>query len=249
MRLQGKVALITGASRGIGRSIAQLFAKEGAKVVINYHKSKKEALSLAKELQKQNNKVLLIKANVSKSDEVKNMVKKTVDEFGQLDILVNNAGILIPTTLLNSTEEMWDKIIDINLKGAYLCSKEVGPIMLNQKKGKIINIASISGLGERTAVSNTPYVVSKAGMIGLTRSLAVNLGPYVNVNAICPGFTDTDMAMLADPKRIKIAIEESIIKRIAKPEEIAKAALFLASNDSDFITGEVLTLAGGKGMR
>jgi len=202
MRLQGKVALITGASRGIGRSIAQLFAKEGAKVVINYHKSKKEALSLAKELQKQNNKVLLIKANVSKSDEVKNMVKKTVDEFGQLDILVNNAGILIPTTLLNSTEEMWDKIIDINLKGAYLCSKEVGPIMLNQKKGKIINIASISGLGERT-----------------------------------------------DPKRIKIAIEESIIKRIAKPEEIAKAALFLASNDSDFITGEVLTLAGGKGMR
>ena len=249
MRLHEKVSLVTGASRGIGRAISKLFAQEGAKVVINYNKSEKEAFSLADELQKKGGEVLLIRADVSKANEVKDMTQKTINKFGRIDILVNNAGILIPATFLETTVEIWDKTIDINMKSAYLCSKEVAPIMLKQKKGKIINIASISGLAERAGLRDTAYVVSKAGIIGLTRSLAVNLGPNINVNAICPGLPDTDMVALLNPERIKAGVKESILKRIANPEEIANAALFLASDEADIMTGEILTLAGGKAMR
>jgi 3-oxoacyl-[acyl-carrier protein] reductase len=249
MRLKGKVALVTGASRGIGRAISKLFAQEGAKAVINYNRSEKEASSLAEDIQKQDGEVLLVKADVSKADEVKKMVKMTVEKFGRIDILVNNAGILISAPFLETTEEIWDKTMDINLKGAYLCSKEVAPIMLKQKKGKIINISSISGLPERSAIRNTAYVVSKVGIIGLTRSLALHLGPYINVNAISPGLIETDMAESLGQDRIKIGTEEAILKRTGKPEEIAYAALFLASDESDFITGEVLTVSGGRAMR
>lgn len=249
MKLCEKVALITGASRGIGRAISKTFALEGAKVAINYNKSEKDALCLVEEIKNQGGEVLLVKADVSKSDEVKRMVQKTVENFDRIDILVNNAGILIPVTFLDTTEEIWDKTMEVNIKSAFLCSKEIAPIMLSQGKGKIVNIASISGLAERAAVRDTAYVVSKAAIIGLTRSLAVNLGPNINVNAICPGLTDTDMAALLDPERIKAGVEESILKRIAKPEEIARATLFLASDESDIITGEILTLAGGKAMR
>ena len=249
MRLQGKSALVTGASRGIGRSIAKLFAEEGGKVAINYNKSEEEAKSLAEEIKKQGGEVLLERADVSKADQVRKMVRGTVETFGRIDILVNNAGILKQATFLDTTEEIWDITMKINLKGAYLCSKEVAPIMLNQKKGKIINVSSVSGLADRTALWNTPYTVSKAGMIGLTRSLAVNLGPHINVNAICPGFTDTDIVSSLPPDRRRIVIEESLLKRIGKPEEIASAALFLASDESDLITGEILTVSGGRAMR
>jgi len=250
MKLQGKVAVITGAGRGIGRAIAKMFALEGADIVINYSKSKKEAFSLADEINKDGREKLVVKADVSEADEVKKMIQKTVTKFGRIDILVNNAGISIPAAFLDSTEDMWDQTIGVNLKGAYLCSKEVAPIMLNQKSGKIINISSISGMAERTAVNNTPYVVSKAAMIGLTRSLAVNLSPHINVNAICPGLIDTEMVEATfTPERKKMAIQEYPLKRIGRPEEIARAALFLASDDSDFITGEILAVAGGKAMR
>jgi 3-oxoacyl-[acyl-carrier protein] reductase len=193
VRLQGKVALVTGASRGIGNAISKLYVKEGAKITLNYNKSEKEAYTLAEEMEKISKDVLLVKADVSKVDEVKEMVKKTMERFGQIDILVNNAGILVPEVFLESTEDTWDKTIDVNLKGAYLCAKEVAPIMIKQERGKIINIASISGLSEKSAMRNTAYVVSKSGMLGLTRSLSVNLGPNINVNAICPGLTDTEM--------------------------------------------------------
>jgi len=250
MKLQGKVAIITGAGRGIGRATSGVFAQEGAKIVINYSKSEKEASSLADEIKNGGGEALVVKADVSKANEVKKMVQKTIAKFGRIDILVNNAGIAIPAAFLDSAEEMWDRTMDVNLKGAYLCSKEVAPIMLNQKSGKIINIASISGMAERTAVSNTAYVVSKAGMIGLTRSLAVNLSPHINVNAICPGLIDTEMVEATfTPERKRMAIQEYLLKRMGKPEEIASAALFLASNVSDFITGEILTVAGGKAMR
>ncbi len=249
MKLDEKVALITGGSRGIGRAISKTFALEGAKVAINYNKSEKDALSLGEEIKNQNGKTLLVKADVSKSGEIKRMVQKTVKNFDRIDILVNNAGILIPATFLDTSEEIWDKTMEVNIKGAFLCSKEIAPIMLNQGKGKIINIASISGLAERAAVRDTAYVVSKTALIGLTRSLAVNLGPDISVNAICPGLTDTDMATSLGHKRVRAGVEESILKRIAKPEDIARTALFLASDDSDIITGEILTLAGGKAMR
>lgn len=249
MRLQGKVALVTGASRGIGNAISKLYVKEGAKIALNYNKSEKEAYALAEEMEKISKDVLLVKADVSKVDEVKEMVQRTMERFSQIDILVNNAGILVPEVFLESTEDTWDKTIDVNLKGAYLCAKEVAPIMLKQERGKIINIASISGLSEKSAMRNTAYVVSKSGMLGLTRSLSVNLGPNINVNAICPGLTDTEMLASLGPERIKVGIEESLLKRIGKPKEIANAALFLASDESDFITGEFFTISGGRAMR
>ncbi len=249
MRLQGKVALVTGGGRGIGRSISKLFAEEGAKLIINYNRSEREARSLAEELMKFGQETLLAKADVSRSDEVKEMISQAVKRFARIDILVNNAGVLLPEPFLESTEETWDKTMAVNLKGAYLCSREVAPIMLKQGKGKIINLSSISGLAERTAVRNTAYVVSKAGIIGLTRSMAVNLGPKINVNAICPGLTETDMIVALGSEPVRAGKEDAILKRIGKPEEIAYAALFLASDESDFITGEMLTVSGGRAMR
>ena len=249
LRLQGKVALVTGSGRGIGRAISKLFAKEGAKLVINYSRSEKEAQSLAEELMKSGQEALLVKADASRSDEVKGMISQAIKRFARIDVLVNNAGVLIPEPFLESTEETWDKTMAVNLKGAYLCSKEVAPIMLKQGKGKIINISSICGLAERTALRNTAYVVSKAGIIGLTRSMAVNLGPTINVNAICPGMIETDMIVVLGPERVNAGIEDAILKRIGKPQDIAYAALFLASDESSFITGEILTVSGGRAMR
>jgi 3-oxoacyl-[acyl-carrier protein] reductase len=249
LRLQGKVALVTGASRGIGRAVSKLFAKEGAKLIINYNRSESEARSLAEELMKFGQELLLAKADVSRSDEVKEMINQAVKRFARIDVLVNNAGVLRWEPFLESTEETWDKTMAVNLKGTYLCSREVAPIMLKQGKGKIINMSSISGLAERTAVRNTAYVVSKAGIIGLTRSIAVNLGPKINVNAICPGLIETDMIVALGSERVRAGREDAILKRIGTPEEIAHAALFLASDESDFITGEMLTVSGGRAMR
>lgn len=248
-RLQGKIALVTGASRGIGRAIAKLFAEEGAKVVINYGRSEREASSLAEEIKKNGGEALLVKADVSQAQEVKEMIKKTLEKFGRVDILVNNAGVLVQAPFLESTEEMWDTMLDVNLKGSYLCAKEVASLMLKQKSGKIINISSVSGLAQKSALGNVPYAASKAGVIGLTRSLAVNLGPTISVNAICPGLTETDMSASLPPERRRIPVEEAPLQRIGKPEEIAYAALFLASEESNFITGEVITVSGGRGMR
>lgn len=252
MKLHRKVALVTGASRGIGRAVAELFAQEGAKVVINYNGSEDEALRLADQIRQKGGDALTFKADVSKPEQVKNMVATIFETCGRIDILVNNAGILIAAGFLDSTEEIWSKTIDVNLKGAYLCSKEVAPIMLNQKKGKIINMASNSGLAYVSAVGNTPYAVSKAGLIGLTRSLAVNLAPNINVNAICPGWIDTDMTAQeekTEPQRRGTVIAESLLKRTGRPEEIASAALFLASDESNFITGEALIVSGGRPIR
>jgi 3-oxoacyl-[acyl-carrier protein] reductase len=249
VRLQDKVAIVTGASRGIGKAISELYVKEGAKITINYNKSEKEALLIAEELEKTSKDILVVKTDVSNVNEVKEMVQRTVERFGRIDILVNNAGIMIPEIFVESTEDTWNKTMDVNLKGAYLCAREVAPLMLKQEMGKIINISSIVGLSEKSALRNTAYVASKAGMLGLTRSLAVNLGPKINVNAICPGLTDTDMAAALGPEKIKANIEEALLKRSGKPEDIANAALFLASDESDYITGEIFTVSGGRAMR
>jgi 3-oxoacyl-[acyl-carrier protein] reductase len=248
MKLKDRVAIITGASRGIGSAIAKRFAMEGAKVVVNYSKSEGKASRLVDEIRKNGGQALAVRADVSKSDEVKQLVKKTVDTYGRVDILVNNAGVMFQNTFLDATEEIWDKTIDTNPKGAYLCSREVAPIMLKQKKGKIINISSNSGIYHPSALRFVEYVVSKAGMNGLTRALALKLGPYVNVNAICPGWIKTEMVGDTDPEIERMVLEETALKRFGTADEVANAALYLASDESDFVAGELHMITGGRGM-
>ena len=248
MRLKDRVAIVTGASRGIGRSIAKLFAKEGARVVINYYSSEELASQVTREIKEEGGEALLVKADVSKPDDAKRLVKSTLDAFGRIDVLVNNAGVLFPVDFLEASEETWDKTIDVNLKGAYLCSKEAAPVMLRQGKGKIINISSNSGLYHPSAMRFVEYVASKAGLNGLTKALALKLGPQVTVNAICPGYIKTEMVAHNDPETERRLLEETALKRFGKPEEVASAALFLASDEADFITGELLIVAGGRGM-
>ena len=246
--MKDQVAIITGASRGIGRSIAEVFAEEGAKIVINYNNFEKGAIDVANAIKKKGGQAVTVKADVSKLEDVKRLVNTTVEKFGRIDILVNNAGVLYPDDFLNATEEVWDKTMDINLKGAYLCCKEVAPIMLKEKKGKIINISSNSGLYHPSSMRQVEYVTSKAGMNGLTKALALRLGPYITVNAICPGYIKTEMVSHNDPQTEKMLLEETALKRFGRPDEVASAAVFLASNEAEFITGELLIVAGGRGM-
>ena len=248
MRLENRVAIITGASRGIGSAIARRFAAEGAKVVVNYVSSEEKAMHLADEIRKAGGEAITVKADVSKPEEVKQLVKRAFEKYGRIDILVNNAGVMFQQTFLDAPEDIWDKTIDINLKGAYLCSKEVAPIMLRQKKGKIINISSNSGLYHPSAMRFVEYVVSKAGMNGLTKALALKLGPSVNVNAICPGWIKTEMVADTDPELERRLIEETALKRFGTVDEVANAAVYLASDESDFVTGELHLVAGGRGM-
>jgi 3-oxoacyl-[acyl-carrier protein] reductase len=248
-RLTGKVAIVTGASKGIGAAIAKMYASEGARVVVNYHSSEEEGKKVVEEIKSEGGRALLVKADVSKTTDVKRMVSKAVGKFGRVDILVNNAGILVAKDFLDSTDEDWDRVLDVNLKGAYLCCREVAPLMLTQKRGKIINISSVSALAQPSALKYPDYVASKAGMIGLTRSLALRLGPEVTVNAICPGTTETDiLAWMPEETMLRIA-GETFLKRLGKTSDMAAAATFLAAEDADWITGEVLTVAGGRGMR
>jgi len=244
MKLKNKVALITGAGRGIGRSIALEFAREGADVIINYNKSEKEAKEVVKEVEKIGSKAIAIKADVSKRNEIEKMIETSLKEFKRIDILVNNAGIISVAQLQDLTEEDWDRLMDINLKGVFLCSKFVSKIMTKQKSGKIINISSIYGsvFGGQYVMH---YCVSKAGVANLTKSLAQGLAPYIQVNSISPGNIDTEMTRRAGDDFIKKVIEKTPLKRLGKPEEIAKSAVFLASNDSDFITGQNIVVDGG----
>ncbi|HYB84470.1 MAG TPA: 3-oxoacyl-ACP reductase family protein [archaeon] len=247
-RLKDRVAIITGASRGIGRSIAQAFAQEGAKVVINYNNNETKASELAKEIEKQGGHAICVKADVSNPGDVKRLVSKTLDTYRRVDTLVNNAGVMYPEDFLSTSEEVWDRTIDVNLKGAYLCSKEVAPIMIKQKKGKIINISSNSGLYHPSSMRYVEYVTSKAGMNGMTKAMALRLGPYITVNAICPGYIQTEMVAHNDPATEKMLLDETALKRFGRPDEVANAAVFLASDEADFITGELLIVAGGRGM-
>jgi 3-oxoacyl-[acyl-carrier protein] reductase len=246
--LKDRVAIVTGASRGIGRSIADVFAQEGAKVVINYNNNETKASEVTKEIEERGGQAICVKADVSKVGDVKRLVSITLDKFGRVDILVNNAGVMFPEDFLDSSEEAWDRTIDVNLKGAYLCSKEVAPIMIKQKKGKIINISSNSGLYHPSSMRYVEYVASKAGMNGITKAMALRLGPYVTVNAICPGYIQTEMVAHNDPATEKMLLDETALKRFGRPDEVANAAVFLASDEADFITGELLIVAGGRGM-
>jgi len=247
-RLKDRVAIVTGSSRGIGKAIALRFADEGAKVVVNWVGGEKAAAEVVDEIKKRGTEALSVRADVSRLADVHSLIQSTIDRFGQIDVLVNNAGVMFTRGVLETSEDDWDRTIDVNLKGAYLCSKEVAPIMIAQKFGRIINISSNSGLYHPSAMRWTEYVVSKAGMNGLTKAMALALGPYITVNAVCPGWIKTDMVEGTDPAVERRILDETALGRWGTPDEVAASAAFLASHDADFITGELLIVAGGRGM-
>jgi len=247
-RLEGKVAIVTGASRGIGRSIAIRFADEGAKVVVNYLANTAQAEAVVDSIRRAGGDAFAVAADVSSSVDVQRLVDATVDRFGRVDILVNDAGVMVAKGLFETTEDDWDRTIDVNLKGPYLCSKAVALIMIGQGGGTIINMSSNSGLYHPSAMRFTEYVVSKAGINGLTKAMALALGPHVTVNAICPGWIRTDMVEMIDPVVQQRILDETALGRWGTPDDIASSAVFLASSEASFITGELLIVAGGRGM-
>ena len=242
-----KVALITGGRTGIGRALAIAFAEAGADVAICSRAIESGELEAAAgEIRKFGRRALAIKADVSNKADVEYMVKKTVAELGNIDILINNAGIIVWGSLLEAEEETWDRIIDTNLKGPYLCSQAVGRLMVEQKKGVIINIASTGGL--RPAMNRTAYSVSKAGLIMLTRVLARELGSYnIRVNAIAPWIVETPItASMRDSIGTKdITLTNVPLGRIGETDDIVGAALFLASDAASWITGHTVVIDGG----
>ncbi|WP_010282516.1 3-oxoacyl-[acyl-carrier-protein] reductase [Bacillus timonensis] len=245
--LNGKVALVTGASRGIGRSIAIELARAGAKVAVNYSGSEQKANEVVDEIKALGQEAFAIQANVSEADSVTNMVKEVIANFGSLDILVNNAGITRDNLLMRMKEEEWDDVININLKGVFLCTKAVTRQMMKQRSGKIINIASIVGVSGNPGQAN--YVAAKAGVIGLTKTAAKELASRnINVNAVAPGFITTDMTDKL-PEDVKNEMLKLIpLARFGETTDIAGAVLFLASDNSNYMTGQTLHIDGGMVM-
>ena len=245
--LKGKCAVITGASRGIGKCIATKFAKEGANVVINYRNTEEEALKVKQELEDLGSQVLVVKADVSELEQAENLIKEAKKEFGRVDILVNNAGITKDNLIIRMKEEDFDSVIKTNLKGAFNCLKAVTPIMLKQKYGKIVNMASVVGVVGNPGQVN--YCASKAGLIGMTKSLAKEIGSRnITVNAIAPGFIDTDMTKILSDDQKKKILSQIPLNKFGNVEDIANVALFLGSENSNYITGQVIHVDGGMAM-
>lgn len=245
--LKDKVALVTGASRGIGRAIALEYAKQGATVIVNYNGNKERAEETCNQAKEYGVESESYCCNVASFDETKQMVDYVVEKYGRIDILVNNAGITKDTLLLKMGEQEFDDVVDCNLKGTFNMIKHTTKIMLKQKSGRIINMSSVVGIAGNAGQIN--YAATKAGVIGITKSAAKELGSRgITVNAIAPGYIDTDMtAVLSD------SIKESIVntvplKRMGKPEDIAYAATFLASDYGAYITGQVISVDGGMNM-
>lgn len=243
--LQGKSAIVTGGSIGIGSAIALKLAECGANVAINYRKHKEEAEEIINKVKSPSRKGILVQADISNFEDAAKMVESVVKDFGKLDILVNNAGINWDGVIWKMTEEQWDSVININLKGYFNYIRAAAPIFREQKSGKIVNVTSINGLRGKFGQAN--YSASKAGIIGLTKTVAKELGKYgVNVNAVAPGLIETDMMKQATEEVRKMAIEEIVLKRIGQPEEVANVVAFLCSEMARHITGEVIKVDGGQ---
>lgn len=240
-----KVVLVTGASRGIGRSTVIEFAKNGYDVVINYVNNSLAANNLKEEVETNyNTRALVVKCDVSNELEVKNMVNEVINTFGKIDVLVNNAGIAIDTIFEDKTQENFLKTLNVNLVGAFLVSKEVGKYMMNAKRGSIINISSTNGI-DTVYPESIDYDASKAGVISLTKNLAKEYAPYIRVNSIAPGWVLTDMNKELDRDFIKEEEDKILLNRFADPSEIAKVIYFLSTDDASYINGTVIRVDGG----
>jgi 3-oxoacyl-[acyl-carrier protein] reductase len=247
MLLEGKNALVTGGSQGIGAAASLELAREGANVCLTYRKHDVEAKQYADEIREMGRKALAVKCDISSFAEAESVVKKAVDEFGGLDILVNNAGMNWDGVSWKMSEEQWDRVIEVNLKGYFNFTRQVAPIFKDQKYGKIINITSINGMRGKFGQSN--YSASKAGIIGFTKAVAKELGAFnVNVNAVAPGLIETTMLKESDSrdKIIDMAMNEIVLKRVGQPEDLANVVAFLASDKARHVTGEVIKVDGGQ---
>ena len=242
--LENKVALVTGAGRGIGRAIAIALAEEGAEVIVNYNGSEERAKEVKQTIEENGGKASIYKCNVSDFEACETMIREIVKEHGPLDILVNNAGITKDGLIIKMKEEDFDRVLNVNLKGTFNTIRHSARQMLKQRSGKIINISSVSGILGNVGQAN--YAASKAGVIGLTKTMARELGSRgITVNAIAPGFVDTEMTEVLSEEIRENACKQIILGRFGKPEDIANAAVFLASDKADYITGQVISVDGG----
>ena len=249
VRLEGKVALITGSSRGVGRAVALGFAKEGAKVVVNYTSNEGAANQVAEAIRQIGGQAMVVGADVAKREEADSLVQAAIDEFGRLDILVNNAGFTRPAMMLKMTEGQWDEVVDIHLKGAFLCSQAAGRQMKEQNSGKIINVTSVAGLVG--TVGGLNYSAAKGGVISMTKSIARELARYnVCANVISIGILAMGMSekITTDEKLKEVYMNRILLKRFGTPEDVSPAFVFLASDESNYITGQLLCVDGGYGM-
>ncbi len=242
--LKSKTAIVTGASRGIGKAIAEQLALNGANIVLNYRTNVNAVEEVLNSLQQKGVKAVAVQADVSKADEAQKLIQSAIDSFGKIDILVNNAGITKDNLLMRMTEEDFDTVIDVDLKGVFNCIKSASKIMLKQRYGKIINISSVVGLAGNAGQVN--YAAAKAGVIGITKSAAKELGSRsITVNAIAPGFITTEMTDVLSDKVKQESINNIPLKHFGKPSDVAMAVVFLASDMANYITGQVIQVDGG----
>jgi 3-oxoacyl-[acyl-carrier protein] reductase len=249
MKIKDKVALVTGSSRGVGRAIAVGYAKEGAKVVVNYTSNEKAALEVVENVKNLGSHAIAVKADVASKPDVDKLVKATTDEFGRIDILVNNAGFTRPAMMVKMTEDEWDQVVDIHMKGAFLCAQAAANIMKDQKSGKIINVTSVAGIVGTVGQIN--YSAAKGGVISMTKSMARELARYnICVNVISLGIVATDMTekIRTDEKLREVYMNRILLKRFAEAEDIAPAFVFFGSDEANYITGQLLCVDGGYGM-
>jgi 3-oxoacyl-[acyl-carrier protein] reductase len=244
MLLKDKVAIVTGGTRGIGRAISLLFAEEGARVVANFSKDVEAAESLLNEAQSKKLKLGIFKANVTQFDQVKEMVEDVFGEYGKIDILVNNVGLIRDNFLMLMSDEDWDSLMKANLNSLFYCCRAVIRKMIPEKRGKIINISSVSGI--LGTAGQTNYAATKGGVISFTRSLARELGHFnIHVNAVAPGLIESEVISKMAKEKVETIIKSSSLGRMGKPEDVAQAVLFLASDHSNYITGQTIVVDGG----
>jgi len=244
MLLKDHVAIVTGGTRGIGKAICLLLAGQGAKVVANFSRDVDAAEALMSEAKSKQLSVGLFKADITHFDQVKEMVEETFAQYGKIDILVNNVGLVRDNFLMLMSDEDWDSILRTNLTSLFYCCRVVIRKMIPQRKGKIINISSISGILGTSGQTN--YATTKGGMISFTKSLARELGPFnIHVNAVAPGLIESELVSKMPKEKVEAIIKSSSLGRIGKPEEVAQVVLFLASEQSDYITGQTIVVDGG----